>query len=375
MKWPFGVFCLFLAASAVAQVPVLRKTESDAMPANTIGVYAWGSDGRGYLKLEWQKHAGVVVTGDVAASRGEAWIASELSTSTTGTVLTALDLNGEVLRKVVLPDEIKDFRVLETGGKEPLFVTWGDLWGQDLRAFDVSGSEKWSFSIPGFMPGSVDVVPASAGGPLIVLGYYYGPVALRALDPQGRVVWESKEVDSANTVRVGRMDGRSVITANNGVGRISLFDLKGHVVDRIDAQNNMDRVLFDERKGAGALMYGLSSGSGTGHERFGLYQKNGDGGPWEQLASEDLGRITITAYALADLDGDGTLKEVVGTDNGWVLVLDRAGKVLSEARFPGSIRFLGVMKARKSSKDTLILCASGPNGAAYAFTRPEASRP
>lgn len=70
-------------------------------------------------------------------------------------------------------------------------------------------------------------------------------------------------------------------------------------------------------------MFGLGSHLNTSHEVYNLYEKNKDKGSWERVVSEDLGRV-ITSYALGDFDGDGIQKEVVGTENGWVLVLDRS---------------------------------------------------
>ncbi|MDD5302773.1 MAG: hypothetical protein PHS14_06640 [Elusimicrobia bacterium] len=376
---PTFLICLFLSGSgAAAQVPALRSTQVAASSAavkseSAIGVYVWAAEANGYFKLRWQQklsrgRGGTITAAGIAPSRGEVWVASD-SPIGGEMEMSALDGRGKVQKSFPLPGKLEDFRVLDRGRKDPSLIVWNELMRTgDLRAVDASGKEMWRLPASPYNPESVDVVPETAGGPLVVLGHMYGPLGLRALDLAGKRAWEQKEVESAYNVRVQRQGTRSIITANNHVGRIYLMDLKGHVFDRVDADDgNMDRTLFG---GSGSLMFGLASGLNTGHEIYGLYKKKDDKSSWERVASADLGRVTITSYALGDFDGDGNQREVVGTENGWVLVLDQSGKVLSEARFPGKIQFLGTMDPGHAGKDELILCVSGRNGGVYSFSRP-----
>jgi hypothetical protein len=370
---------LFLAgAKAVAQVPTHRSTPAAPSTGavkseSAIGDYVWAADANGYFKLRWRQklsrgRGGAITAASIAPTRGEVWVASDPPIGE-GIEMSALDGRGQVLRSYSLGGKLEDFRVLERGPKDPYLVIWNELMRTgDLRAVDAAGKEMWRLSTSPYHPEWVDVVPENSGGPLVVLGHTYGPVGLRALNLKGETAWEQKEVERAYNVRVERLGARSVITANNHVGRIDLMDLTGHVVDRVDADDeNVDRTLFSK---SGSSMFGLGSGLGTGHEVYALYRKNSGKGSWELAASEDLGRVTITSYALGDFDGDGNQQEVVGTENGWVLVLDRFGKVLSEARFPGKIQFLGAMDSGHAGKDELILCVGGRNGGVYSFARP-----
>jgi hypothetical protein len=376
---PTFLICLFLFGSvAVAQVPVPRSTpvaiSSAAVKSESrIGVYVWAAEANGYFKLRWQQklsrgRGGAIMAAGIAPSRGEVWVASDSPIG--GEVeMSALDGRGQVLRSFPLSGKLEDFLVLERRRTDPYIIVWNELMRTgDLRAVDASGKEMWRLPSSPYNPEWVDVVSEAAGGPLVVLGHTFGPIGLRALGLKGEIAWEQKEVESAYNVRIERQGAGSIITANNHVGRTYLMDLKGHVFDRVDADDgNIDRVLFGK---SGSLMFGLASGLNTGHEIYVLYKKKGDKSSWERIASEDLGRVTITSYALGDFDGDGNQREVVGTENGWVLVLDQSGKVLSEARFPGKIQFLGTMDPRHTGKDELILCVSGRNGGVYSFSRP-----
>lgn len=378
MKTTFLVGLFLSGSAAVAQVPVPPSTQIAASSAaakleSGIGVYVWAAEADGYFKLRWQQklsrgRGGAIMAAGIAPSRGEVWVASDSPIG--GEIeMSDLDGRGQVLRSFPLKGKLEDFRVLERGKKGPSLIIWNELMRTgDLRAVDASGKEMWRLPASSYNPEWVDVVPETVGGPLVVLGHTYGPVGLRALDLTGKTAWEQKEVESAFNVRVERRGARRIITANNHLGRIYLMDLKGHVFDRVDADGgNMDRVLFGK---SGSLMFGLASGLNTGHEIYALYKKKDGKSSWERIASEDLGRVTITSYALGDFDGDGSQREVVGTENGWVLVLDHSGKVLSEARFPGKIQFLGTLDPRHTGKDELILCVSGRNGGVYSFSRP-----
>jgi hypothetical protein len=378
MKTTIFIYLLLLGSAAAAQVAAPDSTQVAASSAlvrseSAIGVYVWAAEGSGYFKLRWQQklsrgRGGTITAAAIVPSRGEVWVASD-SPIGGEAQLSALDGRGQVVRSFPLSGKLEDFRVLGRGRKDPALIVWNELMRTgDLRAVDASGKEMWRLPTSPYNPEWVDVVSEADGGPLVVLGHTYGPVGLRALGQDGKMVWEQKEVEHAYNVRVERLGARSIITANNHVGRVYLMDLKGHVFDRVDTDGgNMDRALFGR---SGSLMFGLDSGLNTGREIFALYEKKDAKSSWVGIASEDLGRVSITSYALGDFDGDGSQRLAVGTENGWVLVLDRSGKVQSEARFPGKIQFLGAMDPGHTGKDELILCVSGRNGGVYSFSRP-----
>ena len=121
-------------------------------------------------------------------------------------------------------------------------------------------------------------------------------------------------------------------------------------------------------------MYVLDSGFDSWRQKISVAHSTGavkkEGSRWEGFPSEDLGRITVTAYALGDFDGPGRRQPVVGTDNGWVLLLDQAGKIVSETRLRGKISYLGALDLSGDGKDELVVGVEGYSGNVLVFTRP-----
>ncbi|MBI5208758.1 MAG: hypothetical protein HY927_02145 [Elusimicrobia bacterium] len=348
-------------AEKVEELPMLLKP----IKAISLGRTSWGHDG--YFELLWQHDAQGSVSGaDVSSSGRELWVASQGGASEL--LLTRLDAEGKVLGKHSHHRKALKFRLWETGGKEPLFV---GMDGFRLWQFDLKGATV-DFDIPKTGVAGFTVVPKELGGPFVAAAYQYGGAGLRAFQKGGKLAWELPEIERAGNAALDFAGRRPVLTASNGTGKIYVVGLQGTVLERIQAEGNTDRVLFDQDED-GQWMYALDSQAGSWTETLGVSRAERGRAPgerrWEPVSTEELGRFTVTAWCLGSFDA-GPRRLVVGTDTGWVLVLDRRGKVLSQSRFRGKVLSLAAKDLNRDRKEELIVATEGYGGGLFVYTRP-----
>ncbi|MBI5881512.1 MAG: hypothetical protein HZB91_00175 [Elusimicrobia bacterium] len=331
----------------------------------SLGRTSWGRDD--YFELLWRHDADGSVSGaDVSSSGRELWVASQGGVNEL--LLTRLDAEGKVLGKHSHHRKALKFRLWETGGKEPMFV---GMDGFRLWQFDLKGATV-DLDIPKAGVEGFTVVSKELGGPFVVASYRYGDAGLRAFQKGGKLAWELPEIERAGNASLDFAGKRPVLTASNGTGKIFVVGLQGTVLERTQTEGNTDRVLFDQDE-EGQWMYALDSRAGSWLETLSVSRAERGRAPgerrWELVSTEELGRFTVTAWCLGRFEA-GSRRLVVGTDTGWVLVLDRRGKVLSQSRFRSKVLFLAAKDLDRDRKEELIVATEGFGGNLFVYTRP-----
>lgn len=350
------------------EVPVFKSALllKPLKPLRALGASSWGRDGR--LKLKWRHDAeGSFLWADIDRRRRRVWVASKKSDN--DVLMTALDSHGEIIKRFSLKARFNRFKVLERGRKDPVFVGINDY---QLIAHFTDGKNT-VFEVEKTSPNDFTVVPKGRGRPMIVAAYHYGGAGLRAFRLDGRILWELPELERAYKVSLETVDGKTVLAAADGLGKITLVSLSGKVLERIEGKGNMDRVVFDSGRREG-WMYGLDSGAGSWKEKLSVWhsisrRKKGKK-RWTLISEADLGRLTVTAFALGDLEGNGR-RPMIGTDNGWIVLLDRAGRTVSESRIRGRIEQLAALDLDDDGREELLVSVKGYSGNVFVFTRPK----
>ncbi len=355
------VLAVILAGNASA-------AQIGAIKALRIGDVEWGKDD--YFQLKWKYGSKDRFLGaDMVASRKEVWVAS-VGYPNDEAKLTVLDAHGEAVSEAKLKFVPKKFKMLDMGKKAPMIVAWDTF---KLKGFSAGGAQEWDFAVEKVSPSDFAVVSQPMGGPLVVASYNYGEAGLRAVGPEGKLAWQTPEISQAHWVASARMDGRTVLVATDGVGKAYVTDLKGKVVERIQNEGNSERLMIDGSDPKRAWMYSLDSGADSWRQKIAVSQSAGpvkkEASRWTPVSSEDLGMITTTAFTLGDFDGQGRRQPVIGTDNGWVLLLDQAGKIVTSARFRGKIQFLGAADLRGDKKEELVVGVEGFADNVFVFAR------
>lgn len=357
---------LGVALQASAQLQEPQPVLMEALPllkVLRVGETPWGRDD--YFKLLWKHDAeGKFIGVDCEGSSGAIWAASQKSDEAAS--MTRLNAFGKVLGGFAVGGRIKGFSILEEGKKGPTFIAKNEF--QILR-FDSSGK---AVELSEACRGATDfaVVPKEQGGPLIAVATR-GRAGLMAFSKNGKLAWEILDIPGVDRVRLEFAGSRPVLAAVGGLGNISLVGIQGQVLERIDGDGNMDRVLFDRDK-EGQWMYGLDSSAGSWREILTVRHSKPGLQPgarsWDVSAIRNLGPITVTAYALGRFDA-GARRLVIGTDNGWVMLLDRSGATITASRFRGKIVSLTARDLDKDKTDELLVGVEGYSGNLFVYSR------
>lgn len=354
---------LSAGTAAVAQIQEALEALPLLKPLR-VGETPWGRDD--YFKLLWMHEGeGRFIAADFEGAGGALWIASERRQN--DTLMTKLNSHGKVLSDFKVDGRLKDFRFLEAGPKSPVFIARNEF--QILR-FDSSGKPR---ELSESCRGAADfaVVPREGGGPLIAVAAQQDGASLLAFQKSGKLAWKLADIPRVDRVRLEMAGSRPVLAAAGGLGQVFVVGLQGVVLERIEGEGNTDRVLFDRDK-EGQWLYGLNSSAGSWKEILTMRRAENGLQPgarsWDVTAIRNLGPITATAYILGRFDG-GPRRLVVGTDNGWVLILDRSGATITEARFRGKIAYLAARDLDGDKKDELIVGVEGYSGSVFVYSR------
>ncbi len=368
MRQILAAFLIFAAGSTCPAQSVKFLPQAKLIKPLRLGAVQWGKDD--HFRLKWKHDSrGRFIWADIDRAAGQLWVASRAAPDKT--LMTALDAHGESLRSFELQANFTEFKILARGRKkEPLIVGRNSF---QLIAFDPAGKRQ-ELRVPKTSPTDFEVVSKDDGRPMVVAAYHYGGAGLRAFRPDGKLLWELEDLERVYRVRLEKIGGKPVLAASSGIGKVTLVSLKGRILERIPGEGNMDRFMFDS-PGKEGWLYSLDSRAGSWKETLSV-RRSAPGkkkGRWEHVSSADLGRVSVTAFGLGDFEGKGR-RPVLGTGNGWVLLLDRAGRVVSETRFRGKIASLDALDLNDDGKDELVVSVLGYSGNVFVFTRAGAGR-
>lgn len=334
------------------------------LKALSVGETVWGQDD--YFQIRFKRDVeGRLIGLDAGTAARGVWVAAQKSTGEVR--LSRFSADGKESDVSCVPLTLHKFRLWDEAGKHPLFAGADDfrLWGFS------PGGKPVELAAPETRAQDFAAVPKEHGGPLVVAAYQYGAAGLRAFRPDGKVSWEMRDLERISTVRLDFAGHRPVLAAADGTGKLTIVGLQGLVLERIQAGGNLDRVLFDQDS-QGQWMFGLDSRAGSWKETLTVRRADRGRSPgereWRETVSLDLGRVTVTAWALGGF-GSGPRMLALGTDNGWVLIIDRQGRVVTESRFRGNIVALLARDLDRDRKDELIVGVEGFSGNLFVFGR------
>lgn len=242
---------------------------------------------------------------------------------------------------------------LERGKAEPLPAAW-DYWR--ARVWNEKG-EPVDLKVEHGVTGAA-ALSAKDGGPFLVLANDRGENGLEAYRPDGKRAWATPDLVEARKLEAVRFDGRAALAAWHSIGRVALVDARGKVRERILAEGNSDRLMLDDGKEPRAFV--LDSGAGSKREAMRTLErrKTKDGPRWEKTASADLGFVTVTGWTLARFSA-GKPVPVVGTSNGWVLLLGEDGTPAYTRKFLSPVRRLTAADLDGDGRDELVVVLDG----------------
>ena len=354
-------FFLVFPSASRAQQPLEARP---LLKALAIGETLWGHDD--YFQLRFKRDVeGRLIGVDAGAAVRGVWAASQKRPGEVA--LTRFSPDGKQAQAGTAALTLGKFRLWDDSGKAPLFAGADDfrLWQFGL------GGRPVEMDVPEMRAEDFTPVPKEHGGPLVVAAYQYGTAGLRAFKPDGKLAWELADLERITSVRLDFAGLRPVLAAADGTGKISLVGLQGRVLERFQAGGNLDRVLYDQDS-EGQWLYGLDSRAGSWKESLKIFRADRGRSPgereWREAGTHDLGNITVAAWALGGFY-DGPRKIVLGTSNGWVLILDRTGRLATEARFRGKIVSLLSRDLDRDLKEELIVGVEGFSGNLFVFGR------
>ncbi len=243
---------------------------------------------------------------------------------------------------------------LERGKAAPLPVTWDfyrlRTWNDKGAVVDIPVKDGVA---------AVALLGSKEGGPAIVVGHMYGEKGFDAYRPDGKLLWSSADTTDVRELSVVRLGGRPALAALHAVSRLALLGTDGKVKERLLLGGNSDRVLLDD--GKEPRLYAFDSGAGSKRESLNIFTavRSKEGRRWESPSPVDLGPITITGRALGRFDAGKPPRLVVGTSNGWVFLLDAAGKPVASCKFRSPVRSLTAADLDGDGRDELVVVLDG----------------
>lgn len=335
-------------------------------PLSLLGGNAWGEDA--YFDLRWSQRAEAgLLDLRVLDEDKTTWMFDEMPYGEHRATLVAFDPAGAQKAKLEV-DVSRAARawVLPGAGKTHAVVAndAGTLFGVGK-----DGARLWDFRVESMRPESFALLRRKRKAALLVAAYGYGEAALRAVDEKGALAWVYQEIERANSLGGARLDGEDMVWASNGTGRFAFVDSRGKTRERLQAEGNSDRLLVAGPSGR-ETAFAIDSGAGSRRERLWVYQRE-KAGVWKKLTSADLGPVTVTAWTVGDFDGDGSSEPVVGTDNGWIFVLDGAGRTVSETRHRGKVFRLAAADLDGDGRSELVAGVLGSTTNVLVYGRPK----
>lgn len=359
LVWTAALAALPLSAAAQIVAPMRMMR---AMKIRPLGGYAWepASSFR-YRGMGWCENGTFVDAAVLPARKEIRLVCSDFDDAGKKTFSAqVLDADAKLLSEAPLASTgpleavYQNVAWLERGKAAPLPVTWDSyrlrVWNEKGGVVDVPVKDGIS---------SLAVLGSREGGPLIVVGHAYGEHGLEAFRPDGKRLWATADPADVRGLSVERLDGRPALAASHSTSRLALLGVDGKVRERMMLGGNADRMLLDD--GKEPRLYALDSQAGSSRETLltQLRRKDKEGVRWETVASSDLGPITITAYALGRFVPGQERRVVVGTSNGWVFLLDAAGKPVAARKFLSPVHALSAADLDGDGRAELVVVLEG----------------
>jgi outer membrane protein assembly factor BamB len=282
-----------------------------------------------------------------------------------------LNAEGKRLREIELPKDggsVLRLATLRGGAKALLnFV----LWTHELRAFDLSGKQIWSYPISS---GIDDVWAADLNGngsDEVIVGYNGGN-GVHVLNGNGLLLWKSTDVQNVWHVCAGDVmgAGNPQVVTTSAEGTVHIFSIGGKKIKDLDAGCYATMVRIgeaSETKAAPILIVGSAADGGADQKVVIVTALSADNTKRWSL-KVPVGTVPFVSSA-AVAPRRPWLAVAVGVQGGAVHVVDYdKGRVIASLKDQGQEPEVGWLKC-KGAATPLLLIATGSK--LNAFRLPE----
>ena len=272
-----------------------------------------------------------------------------------------LDWAGKQQREIKLPEGSGSILRIATlrGAAGKALLTFS-VWGEELRAYDLSGKQLWSYP----RATGIDDVWArdlkGDGSDQVIIGYN-GDAGLHVLDGMGKLLWKFTEIGNVWHVCAGDVlgEGKPQVVTTSAAGKIHVFDGAGKQIKDLDAgcYANMVRVgKLSEKDKAAMIIVAGSALDGGGNQKTEIL--TGMSGQGDKKWSLELPAGSPPHVDSAQL-ASGKPWLAVGMRGGQVHVVDiEKGEIIASANDQGMTPEVGWVNG-KDPGAPLLLVATG----------------
>jgi hypothetical protein len=278
-----------------------------------------------------------------------------------GSKCVELDLAGKQQREIKIPEGNSSIlRIATLPGDAGKALLTFSLWTEELRAYDLSGKQLWSYARATGID-DVWVRDLNGDGSDNVIVGYNGNAGLHVLDGNGKLLWKSTGIGNVWHVCAGDVlgEGKSQVVTTSVLGKVHVFDRGGKQIKELDAgcYANMVRVgkLSEKDKAAMIVVAGSRLGLGGNQKTVNLTLMNGQG---EKKWSLELpAGPPPNTYSAQLASGKPWL--AVGMQGGQVHVVDlEKGEIIASANDQGMTPEVA-WASGKNTDAPLLLVATG----------------
>lgn len=275
-----------------------------------------------------------------------------------------VDFAGKQQREIKIAEGITSLRIANVRGAAGKVLLAFRGWGHELRAYDLSGKQLWSYT-------ATDAINDVWAGDLngdgsdeVIIGYN-GYTGLHVLDSVGKLLWKAT-AQNVWHVCAGNVlgEGMAQVLTTSAEWKVHVFDSSGKRIKDLDAGcvANMVRVgkLFEKDKAATIIVAGYALDPNNPSDILTAISGQGD----KKWAMElPRGRSGIVSAQLAP----GKPWLAAGRLGGQVYVVDiEKGQIIASAQVQGKASEVGWVVGKEVGTPLLLL-ATGSKLTAFRF--------
>jgi hypothetical protein len=272
-----------------------------------------------------------------------------------------LDLAGKQQREIKLAESKGSILRIATfpGAVGKALLTFS-VWGEELRAYDLSGKQLWSYP----RETGIDDVWArdlnGDGSDEVIIGYN-GGTGLHVLDGMGKLLWKSTAIGNVWHVCAGDVlgEGKPQVVTTSAAGKVHVFDGGGKQSKDLDAgcYANMVRIgkLSEKDKAAMIVVAGSALGGAGNQKTAILTSMSGQGDKKWSLELPAGSPPHVDSAQLAP----GKPWLAVGMRGGQVHVVDlEKGEIIASANDQGMTPEVGWASGKDPGAPLLLVATS-----------------